>query len=69
MKKIVIGLTLVFCGIVLGFALTLTALSNGVQINVPKIQFETWTEHYDLELNVAQDSKNPVTGYEAVASK
>ena len=69
MKKLIgifiYGLAMMAIGVVL----TITALANGMSINIPRIEWETWTDCYDLQLNVA-DGNSPARGsIDAYASK
>lgn len=57
--------------ILAGMAIAIAMIANGVHLSIPRIEinWSAWTDDYDLELNVAQDSEEPRGSIEAVASK
>ena len=60
MRHVSIAFALFILGALTGMMLTITALNSGMRVSIPRLEvnWTSWSDNYDLGLDIAQDSKS-----------
>lgn len=69
MKKLLAIFVTYVLTFLFGMLIAILLIANGVRLSIPRIEWSTWTENYDLQLNIAADSTEPRGSMDAVVSR